>query len=51
MTAMELYDLLNRANIEYEVVEIFEGLRILSIEVDEEVDKEVDEPTKEGEQA
>ena len=47
MTAMELYDLLNRANIEYEVVEIFEGVRILSIEVDE----EIDEPIEKGEQA
>jgi hypothetical protein len=47
MIAMELYDLLSRANIEYEVVEIFEGVRILSIEVDE----EIDEPTDEGEQA
>ena len=47
MTAMQLYDLLNRANIEYEVVEIFEGVRIISIKVDE----EIDEPTEEGEQA
>jgi hypothetical protein len=47
MTAMEIYDLLNRANIEYEVVEIFEGVRIISIQVDE----EIDEPTEEGEQA
>ena len=47
MTAMQLYDLLNRANIEYEVVEIFEGVRIISIQVDEEIDA----PTEEGEQA
>jgi preprotein translocase subunit YajC len=36
MTAMELYELLNNAGIKYEVVEIFDGVRTLSIEVDEE---------------
>lgn len=36
MTAMELYQLLNAAGIEYEVVEIFEGARWLRIEVEEE---------------
>lgn len=40
-TPTELYDLLDKADIEYEIVEIFEGVRILSILVDE--------PTEEGE--
>jgi hypothetical protein len=41
MTPKELYDLLDKANIDYELVEIFEGVRILSIEVDEDEDEEV----------
>ena len=41
-TPTELYDLLDKADVEYEIVEIFEGVRILSIEVN-------DEPTEEGE--
>ncbi len=40
MTAMELYQLLNAAGIEYEVVEIFEGARWLRIEVEEEKEEE-----------
>jgi hypothetical protein len=36
MTAMELYELLNKAGIEYEVVEIFEGARFIRVEVQEE---------------
>jgi hypothetical protein len=35
MTAQEVYDALDKAGIEYEVVEIFEGARWLRIEVDE----------------
>ena len=35
MTPTQLYDLLEKADIEYEIVEIFEGVRILSIEVDD----------------
>jgi len=35
MTAQELYDLLDKAGIDYEVVEIFEGARWLRIEVEE----------------
>ena len=38
MTPTELYDLLEKADVEYEIVEIFEGVRILSIEVND--DKE-----------
>ena len=41
MTPTELYDLLEKAGVEYEIVEIFEGVRILSIEVND--DKEEDE--------
>jgi hypothetical protein len=36
MTAMELYELLNKAKIEYEVIEIFEGARFIRVEVEEE---------------
>lgn len=36
MTPTELYDLLDKENIEYEVVEIFEGVRFLRILVNEE---------------
>lgn len=38
MTATELYDLLDQAFVEYEVVQIFEGSRWLKIEVEEETD-------------
>jgi hypothetical protein len=36
MTPKELYALLDKAGIEYEVIEIFEGARFLRIEVNEE---------------
>lgn len=36
MTPNELYALLDKAGIEYEVVEVFEGARWLRIEVEEE---------------
>jgi|TARA_R110000822_G_scaffold64704_1_gene158631 glycyl-tRNA synthetase beta subunit len=42
-----MYAVLDRAGIEYEIVEIFEGVRILSILV-EEVDESIDD-TEEGE--
>jgi len=41
MTPTQLYDLLEKAGVEYEIVEIFDGVRILSIEVND--DKEDDE--------
>jgi hypothetical protein len=42
MTAMELYEVLNRLGVDYEVIEIFEGSRFLRIEViEEEPDIEV----------
>lgn len=40
MKPEELYALLDAHGIEYEVVEIFEGLRILSIEVNDEDEDE-----------
>jgi hypothetical protein len=39
MTAMELYELLNKAEIEYEVIEIFEGARFIRVEVEEEEER------------
>jgi hypothetical protein len=36
MTPQELYALLDANDIEYEIVEIFEGVRILNIQVTEE---------------
>jgi len=36
MTTNELYEALNKAGIIFEVVEIFDGLRVISIVVDEE---------------
>jgi len=38
MTPKEMYDLLDKAGIDYEVVEIFEGVRILRVVVYEEVE-------------
>ena len=36
MTPKEMYDLLDKADMDYEVIEIFEGVRIVRILVDEE---------------
>jgi hypothetical protein len=41
MTADELYEALDKAGIDFEVVEIFEGLRVISIMVDEVNDEEL----------
>jgi hypothetical protein len=35
MTAYELYEALDKAGIDFDIVEIEEGLRVISIEVDE----------------
>jgi hypothetical protein len=43
MTPTEIYDVLDRIGVEYEVVEIFEGARILNIEVDEPTEEVEDE--------
>lgn len=42
MTPQELYALLDRAGVDYEVIEIFEGARFLRVVVNDEVDE--DEP-------
>jgi hypothetical protein len=36
MTPTELYNLLDDRDVEYEIVEIFEGVRLIRIEVTEE---------------
>jgi hypothetical protein len=36
MTAFELYELLNLLDIDYDVIEIFDGSRLLSFKVEEE---------------
>ena len=43
MTPTEIYDVLDRIGVEYEVVEIFEGARILNIEVDEPTEEDEDD--------
>ena len=35
MTAQELYEMLDKAGVDYELVEIFEGVRFLRVVVDE----------------
>ena len=40
MTAQQMYEALDKAGIEYELVEIFEGLRLIRVEVD---DSEIEE--------
>lgn len=40
MTPTELYNLLDKAGVDYEVVEIFEGARWLRVEVEEQTDDE-----------
>lgn len=41
MTAIELYDLLNKAGVDFEVIEIFEGARFIRVEVFEEEPDEI----------
>ena len=51
MTAYELYEALDKAGIDFEVVEIFDGLRVISIMVDEVSDDDLtDEMTDETEE-
>jgi len=47
MTAQDLYDLLDKAKVEFEIVEIFDGLRTLNFMVDE--DDVVDEEDEDEE--
>ena len=35
MTPKELYELLDKAGFEYDILEIFEGVRVLRIEVED----------------
>ncbi len=42
MSPFNLYELLDKADIDYEIVEIFDGVRVLSIVVDEPTDEELD---------
>jgi hypothetical protein len=41
MNAMELYKLLHEHSIEFDVVEIFEGVRLIRVSVDEPTDGEL----------
>jgi hypothetical protein len=41
MTAMELYELLNNAGVDYEVTEIYEGVRYIRVAVKEENTDEI----------
>jgi hypothetical protein len=41
MTAMELYELLNNAGVDYEVTEIYEGVRYIRVTVKEENTDEI----------
>ena len=41
MTAQELYDVLNKAGVDFEIIEIFEGSRLIRIEVEEQTEEEL----------
>ena len=43
MTPNEIYDVLDRVGAEYDIVEIGEGIRVLTIQVDEPTDEVEDE--------
>jgi hypothetical protein len=43
MTPQKLYELLDKAGVVYDVVETFEGVRLLSVEVDEDDEDDEDE--------
>jgi hypothetical protein len=40
MTPQELYELLDKAGLDYEVVEVFEGIRWIRFDVEEEEENE-----------
>ena len=50
MSPFDLYELLDKAEIEYEIVEIFEGMRVLSFVVDEPTDEELDAQYEDNQQ-
>jgi hypothetical protein len=43
MTPQELYELLDKAGLDYEVVEVFEGIRWIRFDVEEETNEENEE--------
>jgi hypothetical protein len=43
MTAKELYALLDNADVDFDVIEIFEGVRVLRIEVHDENEEDIEE--------
>ena len=43
MTAQELYELLDKAGLDYEVVEVFNGIRWIRFDVEEETNEENEE--------
>ena len=43
MTAIELYEVLNKAGVHYEVVEILEGSRHIQVFVQEETEEELND--------
>jgi hypothetical protein len=49
MTPSELYDALDRAGADYEIVEIFEGVRVISVQVTEQNDIMSDSSSTTGE--
>ena len=43
MTPQELYELLDKAGLDFEVVEVFEGIRWIRFDVEEETNEENEE--------
>ena len=43
MTPQDLYELLDKAGLDYEVVEVFEGIRWIRFDVEEETNEENEE--------
>ena len=43
MTPKELYELLDKAGLDYDVVEVFEGIRWIRFDVEEETNEENEE--------
>jgi len=43
MTPQKLYELLDKAGLDYEVVEVFEGVRWIRFDVEEETNEENEE--------
>jgi hypothetical protein len=42
MTAAELYVILNREGVDFDIIEVFEGSRFIRVEVEEEEEEEED---------